>query len=177
MDSPINKSIGSSTVLEEDSTEYYCFFILASKSCCPKTHRRFLVLNHLDFQNHVSPLVEGGSLPSRSQSDLSNSGKTLISLFVDFLVGIRKLIVWKLQKLLWNLINLYIQAQISAQFQVRFVAWTSQLKFLELWEIIRKNSSRFCFLHHNPDCAKFPGTDFDTDLTWSSNSTICVAAV
>ena len=69
MDSPINMSIGSSTVLEEDSTEYYCFFILASKSCCPKTHRRFLVLNHLDFQNHVSPLVEGGSLPSRSQSD------------------------------------------------------------------------------------------------------------
>ena len=55
-------------------------------------------------------------------------------------------------KLLCILIYLYIQAQISAKFQVWFIAWRSQFNFLQLWEIIRKNSSRFRFLHQNPDC-------------------------
>ena len=42
--------------------------ILVLKFWCPKTHSMFLFLNHLDFQNHVSPLVEAWFLPSRSQS-------------------------------------------------------------------------------------------------------------
>ena len=42
--------------------------ILVLKYWCPKTHLMLLILNHLDFQNHVSPLVEAWFFPSRSQS-------------------------------------------------------------------------------------------------------------
>ena len=44
------------------------YFFLASKSCCPKTHWRFLVWNHFDLQKNVSPSVEGRFLPLWSQS-------------------------------------------------------------------------------------------------------------
>ena len=43
--------------------------ILVLNYWCPKRHWRFSVLNHLDFQNHISPLVEAWFLPSRSQSE------------------------------------------------------------------------------------------------------------
>ena len=42
--------------------------IPVSKYWCAKTHWRYLVLNHLDFQNDVSPLIEAWFLPSRSRS-------------------------------------------------------------------------------------------------------------
>ena len=42
--------------------------ILVLKYWCPKTHWKLSILNHLDFQNHVSPLVEAWFFPSRSQS-------------------------------------------------------------------------------------------------------------
>ena len=71
--SPNNVSIGKSTVVEEDSIEKVFNLILASKSRCPEADWRFLVLNHLQFQIHVSMLVEACSLPSRSQSEIFDS--------------------------------------------------------------------------------------------------------
>ena len=59
--------------------------ILVIKYWCPKTHWRFLVLNHLDFQNHVSPLVEAWFLPSRSQSETNILIRRLGWKYVDFL--------------------------------------------------------------------------------------------
>ena len=65
--SPINVSVESSTVVVEGSVEEF-FFILALKSWCPETHWRFLVLNNIDFQIIVSPVVEAWFLQSTSRS-------------------------------------------------------------------------------------------------------------
>ena len=46
---------------------------------------------------------------------------------------------------------------------------------MELWQINRSKSSRFSFLHRNPDCTKVATTDFDTDSTCSSNMIFCVS--
>ena len=66
--------------------------ILVLKNWCPKTHWRFLFLNHLGFQNHVSPLVEAWFLPSRSQSETIILNRRLGWKYVDFLPCNRNLI-------------------------------------------------------------------------------------
>ena len=66
--SPINVSVKSSTVVVEGSKEEFFNFILELKSWCPETHWRFLVLNNIDFQIIVSPVVEAWFLQSRSRS-------------------------------------------------------------------------------------------------------------
>ena len=127
--SPINVSIGSSTVKEENSTEKFFILSLASKSLCPKTHSRFSVLNHLQFQKHVLQQLEACSLPSRPQWKVFNFRQT-------FTLKSCRLCFWQqntdsliIPKAEFNLIYLYMQAQFSAQLQVWFVAWRSQSIF------------------------------------------------
>ena len=96
--------------------------ILLLKYWCPRTHWRFLFLNHLDFHNHVSPLVEAWFLPSWSQSGRNSLGRRLGWNDVDYLPCNRNLMVGKFQKFSWTLAYLDIITQFSRNFQVRFVA-------------------------------------------------------
>ena len=175
--SPINVSIESSKFVEKKRKIDWEIFnlILVLKYWCPKTHWRFLVLNHLAFQNHVSPLVEAWYLPSRFQSERNNLSRRLGWKDVDFLPCNRNLMVRKLQNILWTLADIDIITQFSRKFQVWFVASRFHSIFFELSQINRLKFSRFFLLHQKPVCTKVPKNDFHTELTESSNLLFCVA--
>ena len=103
--------------------------ILVIKYWCPKTHWRFLVLSHLDIQNHVSTLVEVWFLPSLSQSKTNILNRRIGWKYVDFLPCKRNLMVRNFQKVLWILTYLDILTQFSRSFHVRFVASRCQSNF------------------------------------------------
>ena len=118
-----------STVKEENSIEKFFILSLASKSICPKTHWRFLVLNHLHLQNHVSLQLEACSLPSRPQWKVFNFRQTFTLKSCRICFWQQKPDSLNIPKAELNLIYLYMQAQFSAQLQVWFVAWRSQSIF------------------------------------------------
>ena len=66
----------SPTVVVEYSIEEFFNLILALKWWCPETHWRFLVLNNIDFQINVSPVVEAWFHPSRYYSEVFNFWQT-----------------------------------------------------------------------------------------------------
>ena len=60
-----------------EGIDYKIFHLIpVLKYWCPKTHWKYLALNHLDFQNLVSPLVGAWFLPSRSQSRIFSFEQT-----------------------------------------------------------------------------------------------------
>ena len=89
--SPIKVSVGSPTVVVQDSIEkvliwflYQIFDVQERTECC--------VLNQLGFQHPVSPLVEAWFLPSRSQSETIILTRRLGWKYVDFVPCNRNLI-------------------------------------------------------------------------------------
>ena len=113
--SPINVSVGSSTVVEEDSIEkfifYSCIEVLMSKNAL-----KVISFEQLRFSEYCFSLSRG------LISSTEVSFETLIfELFfrlknVDFFPCNRNLLVRKIQKLLCNLICLVNQNQFSPKF-------------------------------------------------------------